>query len=192
MPSCSYTLFVRLFLKEGFDLTTEAILDSGSGLTLISRKLLPDDTKLQPLGEVASMFHDVNGCWLPIAGSVFLGVTLVCETSYISFRVVNYMSVPAILGASSTDVSTKNIVTQEQHVELLTGTKVPTQRDGARKGHPVAIFSAVCACPQGGTARIKPARRTWVEPGTIAHMPVRSTHTGHGYVQGRPPLYHKH
>jgi len=61
MPSSSYKLVVRLFLTECFDLTTRAILDTGSSPTLISRQLLPDDTQLQPLGELASMFHDVNG-----------------------------------------------------------------------------------------------------------------------------------
>jgi len=55
MPSSSYKLVVRLFLTERFDLTTRAILDTGSGPTLISRQLLPDDTQLQPLGEWASM-----------------------------------------------------------------------------------------------------------------------------------------
>jgi len=44
MPFSSYKLVVRLFLTEGFDLTTRAILDTGSGPTLISRQLLPDDT----------------------------------------------------------------------------------------------------------------------------------------------------
>jgi len=32
---------------------------------------------------------------------------------------------------------------QEQHVELLNGTKVPMRIDGARKGHPIASVSAV-------------------------------------------------
>ena len=71
------------------------------------------------------MFHDVNGGWLPIVGSVCLGVALGGQTSYISFGVVDSMSVPAILGASFMNVSTKNIATQEQHAELLNGTKVP-------------------------------------------------------------------
>ena len=192
MPSSSYKLVVRLFLTEGFDLTTRAILDTGSGPTLISRQLLPDDTPLQPLGEWASMFHDVNGGWLPIVGSVCLGVALGGQTSYISFGVVDNMSVPAILGASFMDIATKNIATLEQHVELLNGTKVPIRRDGARKGHPIASVSAVCACPQGGTAKLRPARKTWVKPGTIAHIPVKGTYTGHGFVTGRPLLYHNH
>jgi len=46
MPSPSYKLVVRLFLTEGFDLTTPAILDTWSGPTLISRQLLLDDTPL--------------------------------------------------------------------------------------------------------------------------------------------------
>jgi len=189
-PSSSYELVVRLFLTEGLDLTTRAILDRRSGPTLISRQLLPDDTQLQPLGECASMFRDVNGGWLPIKGSVFLGVALGGQTSYISFGVVDNMSFPAILGASFMDITTKNIATQEQHVELLNGTKVPIRRDGDRKGHPIASVSSVCACPQGGTAKLRPARKTWVKPGTIAHIPVKSTYTGHGFVTGRPPLYH--
>jgi len=119
MPFSSYTLVVRLFLTESLDLTTRAILDTGSGPTLISRQLLPDDTLLQPLGEWASMFHDVNGGWLPIVGSVCLGVALGGQASYISFGVVDNMSVPAILGASYMDIATKNIATQKQHVELL-------------------------------------------------------------------------
>jgi len=193
MPSSSYKLVVRLFLTEGFDLTTRAILDKGSGPTLISWQLVPDDTQLQPLGEWASMFHDVNGGWLPIVGSVCLGVALGGQTSYISFGVVDNMSVPAILRASFMDIATKNIATQEQRVELLIGTKVSTiRRDGARKGHPIASVSAVCACPQGGTDKLWPARKTWVILGTITHIPVEGTYTGHGVVAGRPLLYHNH
>jgi len=70
MPSSSYKIVFRLFLTEGFDLTTRAILDTRSGPTLISRQILPDDMQLQPLGEWASMFHDVNGGWLPIVETV--------------------------------------------------------------------------------------------------------------------------
>ena len=75
------------------------------------------------------------------------GVAFGGQTSYISFGVVDNMSVPTILGTSFMDIATKNIVTKEQHVELLNGTKVPIQGDGARKGHPVASVSAVCECP---------------------------------------------
>ena len=164
MPSSSYQLAVRLFLTAGFDLTTRAILDTGSGPTLIDRRLLPVDTPLQPLGDLAKMFHDVNGGWLPIVGAVCLGVTLGGQTSYISFGVVNNMSVPAILGTSFIDVATKNIATQEQHVELLNGTKEPIKRRGAPKGHPDASISAVCACPAGVAAQLKPARKTWLQP----------------------------
>jgi len=112
----------------------------------MSRQLLPDGTQLQPLGELASMFHDVNGGWLPIAGSVCLGGALGGQTSYIPFGVVDNMSVPALLGTSFMDIAKKNIARQEQHVKLLNGTKVPIRRYGSRKGHPVASVSAVCAC----------------------------------------------
>jgi len=190
MPSSSYKLVVRLFLTEVFDLTTRAILETGSGPTLISRQLLPDDTQLQPLGEWASMFHDVNGGSLPIVGSACLGVALGGQTSYISFGVVDNMSVPAILGTSCMDIATKSIATQEQHAELLNGIKVFIRRDGARKGHPIASVSAVCACPQGGTGKLSPEQKTWVQPRTIAHIPVKSTYTGHGFVTWRPPLNH--
>jgi len=192
MRSSSYKLVVRLFLTEGFDLTTPAILDTGSGPTLKSRQLLPDDTQLQPLGEWASMLHDVNGGWLPIVRSVCLGVALGSQTSYIFFGVVDNMSVPAILGASFMVIATKNIATQEQHVELLNGTKVPIRRDGARKGHPIASVSPVCVCPQGVTAKLRPVRKTWVTPATITHILVKGTSTGHGFNTGRPLLYHNH
>ena len=130
--------------------------------------------------------------WLPIVGSVCLGVALGGQTSYISFGVVDNMIVPAILGTSFMDIATKNITTQEQHVELLNCTKVPIRRDGACKGLPVASVSAVCACPQVGTAKLRPAQETWVQPGTTAHIPVKSTYTGNGFVTGRTPLYHNH
>jgi len=125
MPSSSYKLVFRIFLTKGFNLTTRDILDTRSGPTLISRQLLPDDTQLQPLGEWASMFHDVNGGWLPIVSSVCLGVALGGQISYVYFGDVDNMSVPDILGAFFMDIATKNIATQEQHVELLNGTKVP-------------------------------------------------------------------
>jgi len=138
------------------------------------------------------MFHDVNGGWLSIMGSVCLGVALGGRTSYISFGVVDNMSVPAVLGVSFMDIATKNIATQEQHVELLNGTKVPIPGDGARKGHPIASVKALCACLHGGTDELRPARKTWVKPGTIAHIPVKGTYTGHGFVTGRPLLYNNY
>jgi len=97
---------------------------------------LPVDTLLKPLDDLAKIFHDVNGGWLSIVGAVCLGVTLGGQTSYIFFGVVNNMSVPAILGTSFIDVATKNIATQEQHVELLEGTKVPINRRSAPRGRP--------------------------------------------------------
>jgi len=150
IPSSSYKLVVRFFLKEGFDLSTRAILDTESGATLKRRQLPPDDTQLQPLGELASMFHDVNGGWLPIVGSVCLGAALRGQTSYIYFRFVDNMSAPTILGTSVMDIATKMIATQEQHVELLNGTKVPIRRDDSRKVHPVARY---VRAPQGAQLR---------------------------------------
>lgn len=58
------------------------------------------------------MFHNVNGGWLPIVGSVCLGVTLGGQTSYISFGIVNNLSVPAALVTSFMEVATKIIATQ--------------------------------------------------------------------------------
>jgi len=137
----------------------------------MGRSLLPVDTPLQPLGDLAKMFHDVNGGWLPIVGAVCLGVTLGGQTSYISFGVVNNMSVPAILGTSFIDVTTKNFGTQEQQVELLNGTKVPIKRRGAPRGRPDASISEVCACPEGTSAQLRPARKTWVNPGPLLTFP---------------------
>jgi len=153
---------------------------------------LPVDTPLQPLGDLAKMFHDVNVGWLPIVGAFCLGVTLAGQTSYICFGVVNNMSVLAILGTSFIDVATKNIATQEQHVELLDGTEVPIKRKEAPRGRSDPSFSVVCACPEGLTSQLKPARKTWVQPETIANVPVRITYTGHDLERGRPPIYHKH
>jgi len=59
-----------------------AKVHTGSGPTLIDRRLLPVDTPLQPLGDLAKMFHDVNRGLLPIVGAVCLGVTLGGQTSY--------------------------------------------------------------------------------------------------------------
>ena len=119
-------------------------------------------------------------------------MTLEGQTSYISFGVVDNMTVPAILGTSLIDVATENIATQEQHVELLDGTMVQIKRRGAPRERPDLSISVVCACPKGTTAQLKPARKTWLRPGTIAYVPVRRTYTGHGLVRERPPLYHKH
>jgi len=75
-PSFSHKLVVRLFLAKSSDLSTWAILDSGSGPKPTSRQKGPDDTRLQQLDELAFMFHYLNGGWLPIVDSVCLGVTL--------------------------------------------------------------------------------------------------------------------
>ena len=77
-------------------------------------------------------------------------------------------------------------------MELLNGTKITIRRDDARKGYPVASFSAVGACPQGATDKVRPTQKTWVQPGTTALIPVKMTNTGHGFLTGRPPLYLNH
>ena len=87
------------------------------------------------------------------------------------------------------DFVAKHIATQEKHVDLLNSTNVRIRRDGALKGHPVASISAVLAFPEWVTAKLRPARKTWVQPGTIAHIPLVSAYTGHGYVKGRPPFF---
>jgi len=101
------------------------------------------------------------------------------------------MSDAAILGNSFMDVATKYNATQEKDVELLNGSKKPIRRGGARKRHPVVSISAVCACPQGRTAHIRPARKIWVKLKTIAPILLMSTYSGHGFVKRRPSLYHK-
>jgi len=85
MPLSSYKLVFRLILTEGLNLSTRAILGTWSGPTLKIRQLLPDDTQIQPLDELISVFHDVNGGRLPIVGSVYLGMTRWGQSSHVSF-----------------------------------------------------------------------------------------------------------
>jgi len=136
------------------------------------------------------MLQHVNGSWLPTFVSVCLVVTLGGQTLYISFGVVNNMVVSAVLGTSFMDFATTNIATQEQRVELLNRTKVVIRRDAARKGNPAASIIAVSVCPQGSTSKLKPARKTCLQPGPIVHISMRSTYKGHGYVKGSPPFDH--
>jgi len=63
--------------------TTRAALDTGSGQTLIRGQLLPRDTPLACLEDLARMSCDVNRGWLPIIASVHLGVTLCGQTTYL-------------------------------------------------------------------------------------------------------------
>ena len=168
LPSSCYKLVVRLLLKEGVDLTSQAILDTRIGPTLISRHLLPDATELHPLGEVASMFHDVNEGWLPIVGSVFLGMALGGQTSYIFFGVVDNMSVPAILGTSFMDIATKNIGTQEQHVELLMVPRYQYDETVPARGTRSRQSVMSVRVPKGAQlSEVRPGR-TWYNQG-ISH-----------------------
>jgi len=70
----------------------------------IRRQLLTDVTQLQQVGELAAMFHDVNGVWLTIFGSVCLRLAPWGQTPYIFCGVVDQMSVSDILGAFFMDI----------------------------------------------------------------------------------------
>lgn len=170
-----------------------AVLDTGSGPSLIRRELLPAGTVLQPLGDLEDgHFFDLNGGWLPIRGSVMLGVAIGDQVSYNCFGVIDNMSVPVILGNSFNDVSTKGISTEKQYVTLKTGTKVPIIRAQPEEAGATARWNAVCACPQGTAEKLTLAHKLKLKAGTVGHVKVRGKFQGHGLVHGSPKVHAKH
>lgn len=75
LTSTSYQLAARLLLTEGLELGVNAVLDTGSGPTLIKRDLLPGGLEIQPIGESENnIAYDLNRGRLRLKGSVRLGL----------------------------------------------------------------------------------------------------------------------
>lgn len=192
-PPTAYQLAVRLFITKGYEWATRAILDTGSGPSLVRKQALPRGFPMEPLGDLETLrFYDVNGGWLPIVGSVTLGVCVGKQISYISFGVVPNMCVPVILGNTFVDHETKSINSEDQTVTLLSGETVPILRGVQKNPRRKPNREAVCACPRGGNARLVLTQKTLMRPGTIAHVQVRGNFQGHGYIRGKSTLHSIH
>lgn len=51
-PPTSYQLALLLFLTKGYELRTRAILDTGSGPSLVRKLIFPQGFPLEPFGDL--------------------------------------------------------------------------------------------------------------------------------------------
>ena len=193
MSATNYQVPTRLSATEGHEFACQAILDTGSGPTLIRQDLLPRGLPLSSLGDLkGGVFHDVNGGFLPLVGCVTLWVEVGTHRAPVCFGVVPHMSVGVILGGSYLDVHVRAVHVDSQTVEMVNGSRVPIIRGEAHRRKPRPNRDAVCACPPGPSAPVRLARKTRIPGNSIAHIWVESSFTGPGFFRGRHALFLQH
>lgn len=177
LPSSSY----QVITTKGYENETQAILDTGSVPTIVRKNILPKGMKLTPIEETyGNMFLDLNGGLLPILGAVILGVKLWVHVSHACLEVDPNMTTPAILGHFFSGNHTPGISTRDQHLELLTGMKVPLNRYRPLE---TGTVSALCTCLPQEAAKVQVAEKFLVLQGTIANVEVKADHNGHDFVR---------
>jgi len=120
ISASNYQVAALLSATTGYEFATRAILDTGSGPTLIRADLLPKGLTLSPPGVLANgLFRDVNRGLLHIIGCVTLWVQLGDQRTPVCFGVVRSMSTPVILGNSYTDQAVRSIDVEHQTVRLM-------------------------------------------------------------------------
>jgi len=68
LTGSNYQVATRVWMQDGHLLATRAIIDTGSGMSLIREDLHPKEVKVCPLDKSTPNMFDVNGNILPITG----------------------------------------------------------------------------------------------------------------------------
>lgn len=109
--------------------------------------------EIQPLRALElNMFCDLNGGWLPPAGSLTRGVLVGDQIRDTSFCVVANIAVPVIPESTWTDFESKVISTNDQTISLNSGDVVPILRGQRKRPRLKQNRKMVYACPRGDGA----------------------------------------
>jgi len=76
LTGSNYQVATRVWMQDGYLLATRAIIDTGSGVSLIRADLLQKEVTVCPLDKSTPNMFDVNVNILPITGLVTLQVRI--------------------------------------------------------------------------------------------------------------------
>jgi len=98
LTGSNYHVTTRVWMQDGHLLATRAIVDTGSGVSLIREDVLPKEVTVRPLDKSTSNMFDANGNILSITGLVTVHVRICRYETTHALGVAHGMSVPLLLG----------------------------------------------------------------------------------------------
>ena len=179
-------------MQDGHLLATRAIIDTGSGVSLIREDLLPNEVTVCPLDKSTPNMFDVNRNILPITGLVTLHVRIGTYETTDSLGVVQGMSVPLLLGTPDSDAHVPIISGPRNFLQLKDGCRVPILRRG-KSVAPVATSTATpCDCSYKGTAKVPMTQQNIIEPKSKGYVKVQTAFQGNGLFTQRQRAFERH
>jgi len=164
LTGSNYQVAARVWMHDGHLLATRAIIDTGSGVSLIREDLIPPEVTVCSLDKATPNMFDVNGNILSITGLVTLHVRLGTYETTHSLGVVQDMSVPLLLGTPYSDAHVPIISGPRSFIQLKDGCRVPILRPGKSTASVTTSTATPCDCAYKGKARVQVAQQLIIEP----------------------------
>jgi len=164
LTGSNYQVTARVWMHDGHLLATRAIIDTGSGVSLIREDLIPPEVTVCSLDKATPNMFDVNGNILPITGLVTLHGRLGTYETTHSLGVGQDMSVPFLLGTPYSDAHVPIISGPRSFIQLKGGCRVPILRPGKSTASVTTSTATPCDCAYKGKARVQVAQQLIIEP----------------------------
>jgi len=192
LTGSSYQVATRVWMQDAYLLATRAIIDAGSGVSLIWADVLPKEVTVSPLEKSTPNMLDVNENIRPITGLVTLQVRIGTYETTHSLGVVQGMSVPLLLGTPYSDAHVPIISGPRNFIQLNDGCRVPMLRRG-KSVSPVTTSSATpCDCSSKEKAKVQMAQQTVIEPKSKGYVKVQTAFPGSGLFTQRQRVFERH
>jgi len=192
LTGSNYQVAARVWLMKGQEFAARAIIDTGSGVSLIRKDLLPREVTVQAADKSSASMFDINGGLLPIKGTIALHVRIRSYTTEITVGVVPGMSVPMILGNDYTDRHVPAICGPDNYIRMHDGGRVPILRRGGTIAATTQKADMYCACPSSASASVRLAQKTVIQPKSRGYVQVRTAFQGNGMVSPLHRVFDKH
>jgi len=186
LTGSNYPVATRVWIQDGHLLATRAIIDTGSGVSLIREDLLPKEVTVCPLDKSTPNMFDVNGNIFPITGPVTLHVRTGTNETTHSLGVVHRMSVPLLLGTPYSDAHVPIISGPRNFIQLKDKCRVPILRRA------VATSTVTpCDCSYKGKAKVQMAQQTFIEPKSKGYVKVQTAFQGNSLFTQRQRVFER-
>lgn len=193
LTGSNYKVAARLWLSTGYELASRAVVDTGSGVSLIRRELLPKGTVLKPVDKDAESMYDVNGGILPIVGELCMHARIGSHLAEVNLGVVSGMSVPMILGTDYTDLHMPDTCGAAGYIRMGDSSTVPICRRD-RTISEMALMPEPEGPPDvlGKSAPVMVSKAVTLSPRSRGYVQICTTFQGKDLVVLKTSVYDKH
>ena len=192
LTGSKYQVAARVWMYHGHLLAPGAIIDTGSGASLIREASLPPEATVYPLDKATPSMFDVNGNILPITGMVTLHVRLGTYETTHSLKVVQGMSVALLLGTPYSDAHVPITSGPRSFIQLKDGCRVPILRRGKSTAPVTTSTATTCDCAYKGKAKVQVAQQLIIEPKSKDYVKVPTSFNGHALFTQRQRVFQRH